>query len=95
MADISLCPDCGAENGAVRRCRVCAALLDASLPETVEAVDATGPGPDPLLGVASDLPEDASAGDIAAATSRALREDRLRRRPGFLDRVFKGDGGTR
>jgi hypothetical protein len=90
MADTTVCPDCGADNGAVRRCRICAALLDASLPESVE--ETAGPGPDPLRDVGSDLPDGASAGDIEQATARALREDRLRRRPGFLDRVFKGDG---
>jgi hypothetical protein len=92
MADPTVCPDCGAENGAVRRCRICAALLDASLPETVD--EGGGALPDPLLGAGTELPDDASGGDIAAATSRALREDRLRKRPGFLDRMFKGDSGS-
>ena len=34
MAGSAPCPDCGARNDVgVRRCRVCAALLDAAVPE--------------------------------------------------------------
>jgi hypothetical protein len=83
------CPHCGADNEAgTRRCRVCADLLDASVPEE-PVIEAVAPA-DPFAVAAADLPDDASAEQIEQATARALRDERLRRRPGFLDRVFRG-----
>jgi hypothetical protein len=158
MAGSAPCPECGARNDlGVRRCRVCAALLDAGapedaggsteLPEHVQrwmnrdmardeapAADAwagsapppppgpladedrfdpdalfrdigrpaaplpppppgsapPAPRPPPGTGApwAVDVPDGASGEEIERATAQAIREERLRKRPGFLDRIF-------
>jgi hypothetical protein len=150
MAGSGTCPDCGAHNDqGVRRCRVCAALLDSSvaedaggqaeLPEHVQRwmsrdlareeppavaprqapppppaldeaerfdpdalfreIDRPAPPPPPAAPPppaptrpetpwAVDVPDGASGEEIEQATARAMREERLRRRPGFLDRIF-------
>jgi hypothetical protein len=132
----------------VRRCRVCAALLDAGVPEDAggpaalpdhvqrwmsrdlaardqapprpaDAAPVPDPGgdaerfdpdalfreigrpapppppapppsaqPPPPTAWPVDVPEGASGEDIERATAQAMREERLRRRPGFLDRIF-------
>jgi hypothetical protein len=86
MDSNAVCPQCGAANEVgVRRCRICAELLDLSVPE--EPVFAP---------VVPAVPKGASSEDISRAAGAALREERLRRRPGFLDRVLRarraGDG---
>jgi hypothetical protein len=52
--------------------------------------------PAPETAWAVDVPDGASGEDIERATARAMREERLRRRPGFLDRIFtdRGDEET-
>jgi hypothetical protein len=47
-------------------------------------------GPDPLWSLGADaLPTDATSEDIERVTREALRQERLRKRPGFLDKMFK------
>ena len=155
MAGSAPCPDCGARNDpGVRRCRVCAALLNAGAPEDAggpaelpdhvqrwmsrdlareEPTPAVAPGappppahgdaerfdpdalfrdidrppppaapappaaapspaaPRPDTGWAVDVPDGASGEEIEQATARAMREERLRKRPGFLGRIFTDD----
>jgi hypothetical protein len=172
MAGVYPCPQCGADNDeGTRRCRLCAALLDAAVAEVVvepkglpehiqrridqqavggahdehtyvpdhggaaSAVAPGGPGdhgggagehfdtgallrdmgrehlpappvrppapdelrsdpfpppgPDPLWAAGADLGPDASSADIERVSREALRQERVRNRPRFLDKMFK------
>ncbi len=46
-------------------------------------------GPDPLWQI--EVPDGATSAEIEAAAAKAMRDERLNRRPSFLDKVFKAD----
>ncbi len=48
-------------------------------------------GPDPLWQI--EVPDGASSAEIEAAAAKAMRDERLNRRPSFLDKVFNVEDG--
>jgi hypothetical protein len=62
-------------------------------PDELRLPPPPAPEPDVLWSVGQDLGSNPTSEDIERATREALRQERLRKRPGFLDRVFKGDEG--
>lgn len=81
MADKIACEQCGADNDALaRRCRICANLLN---PDVAEE-DFTLPG----LSVDADAvgEQKLSSEEIERIARDALREERMKKRPGFLDK---------
>lgn len=113
MANTTRCPQCGADNAEdSRRCRVCANLLNASVPEAeakplglplsmqvqMDVAQREGQGgsgsfdPD---GLAVEAPGEAapklSSAEIERLTRDAMREERMKKRPGFLKKLSKSD----
>jgi hypothetical protein len=60
-------------------------------PDELRLPPPPAPGPDPLWGIGAELGDNATSEQIERATREALRQERLRKRPGFLDKVFRGD----
>lgn len=95
MAESNRCPECGADNDPdVRRCRVCANLLNAQAPEGVVAETDPSPAADvewsldaPLSSDESDL----SAAEIDRIARESVRSERMSKRPRLLRKVFKED----
>ncbi len=94
MAESNRCPECGADNDPdVRRCRVCANLLNAQAPEEVVDDDPT-PAADvewsPDAPLSSGEP-DLSAAEIDRIARESVRSERMAKRPRLLRKVFKED----